>query len=102
MSGRDPAELQARLTDLDARLGQIMDAVETLGEALAAGCAMRERQRLYFRLRTREALIASKEAEARFDKLMPVALARLVTIQLPVVVGVDLARPEAPVDGGAG
>lgn len=39
-----------------------------LEKAVRLGVEMRKRQKEYFKTRTREALIASKEAETAFDK----------------------------------
>lgn len=40
----------------------------TDAELVALAVLMRDAQKTYFKTRTREALIASKELEARFDK----------------------------------
>lgn len=48
-----------------------------LVEALKAGVACRDAQRLYFGKRSTTNLIAAKEAEARFDRLAADALAAI-------------------------
>lgn len=45
-------------------------------EALKAGTEMRRAQSVYFKDRSRENLIASKEAEKRFDGLAEAAIAK--------------------------
>jgi hypothetical protein len=47
--------------------GQAADEIERLREALRQGVAMRAAQKAYFADRSRENLIASKEAERAFD-----------------------------------
>jgi hypothetical protein len=44
--------------------------------ALEAGIRMRQAQRHYFKVRTQEALVASKQAEKEFDDLASAAIAR--------------------------
>ncbi|WP_276200345.1 hypothetical protein [Chelatococcus sp. XZ-Ab1] len=54
---------------------RLIAAAPEMYEALVAGVAMREAQAAYFLDRSRENLIASKEAERAFDKLARAALA---------------------------
>jgi hypothetical protein len=55
--------------------GKVMtDIVERLREVVRQGVAMRAAQRAYFKDRSRENLIASKEAEKAFDAAARAAL----------------------------
>jgi hypothetical protein len=47
---------------------------ERLERAVTAGIAMRRAQDIYFRTRTREALIVAKDLEREFDRLAEDAL----------------------------
>lgn len=51
-----------------------MNQLERLKQAAKKALAMREAQKTYFKVRTREALVASKELEREVDKLLPTAL----------------------------
>jgi len=46
----------------------IIKDIERLRAVVQAGVDMRHRQKAYFKTRSKEALIASKQAEAAFDK----------------------------------
>lgn len=59
--------------DANARL---IAAAPDMYEALKAGTEMRRAQSVYFKDRSRENLIASKEAEKRFDRLAEAAIAK--------------------------
>ncbi len=52
----------------------VTDEIEMLRETLRLGVTMRERQRAYFKNRTLENLIASRQAEVAFDKASAAAL----------------------------
>lgn len=68
-----------RLCDLRDRPvseAHLIAAAPDMYEALKAGTEMRRAQSVYFKDRSRENLIASKEAEKRFDGLAEAALAK--------------------------
>ncbi len=46
------------------------DRIETLEAALRKGQYMRQRQKQYFKDRTRDNLVGSKQAEAAFDRAL--------------------------------
>lgn len=50
--------------------------IEALKAAVEAGIIMRRAQSEYFRTRTKEALIASKQAEKEYDRLAAAAMGK--------------------------
>ena len=57
-------------TDITARLAVASEGLKALVEAVLAGAKMRRLQKVYFRTRSHTDLIASKEAEAQFDRIV--------------------------------
>lgn len=68
---REHADAEAELRSELARLDALID---DLRACIRAGAEMRDAQRRYFRNRTQTNLIASKTAEAAFDRLAPTLL----------------------------
>jgi len=75
------AEVIAAKDMLTRDYGLLLDWAAALTEALIAAHRMRSLQRAYFKARTREALIASKEAEAAFDALLAAARPTMEAVQ---------------------
>lgn len=62
-----PGEMRAEVQPPAAPPSPVMDSL------VCAGLEMRTLQREYFRTRTKDALIASKEAERQFDRMLAAA-----------------------------
>ena len=67
MSGWAQRQAEER-EEREAYRDALEERAPRLEEVARPGVEMRKRQKEYFKTRTREALIASKEAESAFDK----------------------------------
>lgn len=63
-----------------------MTMTDHLIQVATLGIDMRAKQKAYFKTRSREALIASKEAEAEFDKAAAAIMARTNQIEKSIEV----------------